>query len=146
MGVAIRATGDNEEMVRSSSINANITKCIGLAIGNAAVALSGALICQQQMYSDVGFGSGMVVIGLASVIIGEAIFGRHSVTIGLLSAMVGSVLYRLIIAAALKFDVFPSFALKLVSAIIVAIALSVPTIAANKKQNQLRREAKNHLS
>jgi putative ABC transport system permease protein len=146
MGLAIRATGDNEEMVRSSSINANITKCVGLAIGNACVALSGALLCQHQMYSDVGFGSGMVVIGLASVIIGEAIFGKHSVTIGFLSALAGSVIYRFLIVFALKFNIFPSYALKLVSAIIVAIALSMPAIAANMKQNKLRREAKNHLN
>lgn len=146
MGLAIRATGDNEEMVRSSSINANITKCVGLAIGNACVALSGALLCQHQMYSDVGFGSGMVVSGLASVIIGEAIFGKRSVTIGFLSALVGSVIYRIMIAVALKFNVFPSFALKLVTAIIVAIALSMPTIAASIKQNKLRREAENHLN
>ncbi|MDF2542999.1 MAG: transporter permease [Herbinix sp.] len=143
LGLAIRATGDNEDMVRSSSINANLTKCIGLAIGNACVALSGALVSQHQMFSDVGFGSGLVVIGLASVIIGEALFGRRSVLVGLLSALVGSVAYRIIIAYALKFNIFPSFALKLVSAVIVAIALSVPTIAANMKQNKLRREAKN---
>ncbi|MHB8129078.1 MAG: ABC transporter permease [Mobilitalea sp.] len=146
MGLAIRATGDNEEMVRSSSINANITKCVGLAIGNACVALSGALLCQHQMYSDVGFGSGMVVSGLASVIIGEAIFGKRSVMTGFLSALVGSVIYRIMIAVALKFNVFPSFALKLVTAIIVAIALSMPTIAASMKQKKLRREAENHLN
>ena len=146
MGLAIRATGDNEEMVRSSSINANITKCIGLAIGNACVALSGALFCQHQMYSDVGFGSGMVVSGLASVIIGEAIFGRRSVTIGFLSALVGSVIYRIMIALALKFNVFPSYSLKLVSAVIVAIALSMPAIAASIKKSKLRREAKSHLN
>lgn len=145
LGLAIRATGDNEEMVRSSSINANMTKCIGLAIGNACVALSGALICQYQMFSDVSSGSGMVVIGLASVIIGETIFGRRSVTIGLFSALTGSILYRIIIAVALKFDLFPSYALKLISAIIVALALSVPFITSKVKQNRVRREANNHL-
>lgn len=145
LGLAIRATGDNEEMVRSSSINANITKCIGLAIGNACVALSGALIGQHQMVSDVSAGSGMVVSGLASVIIGEIIFGKRSVTIGLISALVGSVIYRIIIAVALKFDLFPSYALKLISAIIVALALSVPFITSKVKQNRVRREANNHL-
>jgi putative ABC transport system permease protein len=141
LGLAIRATGDNEEMVRSSSINADFSKCIGLAIGNACVGLSGALIAQYQMFSDVSSGSGMVVIGLASVIIGETILGRRSVSIGLLSSVVGSIIYRIIIARALRFDLFPSYALRLISAIIVAIALSVPAIKTSIKQNKMRREA-----
>lgn len=145
-GLAIRATGDNEEMVRSSSINANTTKCIGLAVGNACVALSGALISQYQMFSDVNSGSGMVVIGLASVIIGEAILGKRSVTIGFIAAAVGSVIYWFIRAYALDKNIFPTYAFKLVSAVIVAIALAIPTIAASMKQNKLRREAKNHLN
>jgi putative ABC transport system permease protein len=139
-GLAIRATGDNEEMVRSSSINANVSKCIGLAMGNACVALSGALICQYQMFSDVGSGSGMVVIGLASVIIGEALFGKRSVTIGLISAATGSIIYRIIIALALKIDLLPSYALKLISAIIVTVALSLPSIKEKMKQNKIRGE------
>ncbi len=140
-GLAIRATGDNEDMVRSSSINANMTKCFGLAIGNGCVALSGALLSQHQMFSDVNFGIGMVIIGLASVIIGETIIGRHSVTIGLISAVVGSVIYRIIIAIALKYNFFPSYALKLVSALIVVLALSIPQIVAGVKQNKVRKEA-----
>lgn len=144
LGLAIRATGDNEEMVRSSSINANISKCIGLSVGNGCVALSGALICQYQMFSDVSSGSGMVVIGLASVIIGETLLGRRSVTIGLVSSAVGSILYRVIIAFALKIDLFPSYALKLISAVIVAVALSIPSIKANIQQNKRRREAASH--
>ncbi|SHH52575.1 ABC transporter permease [Clostridium grantii] len=139
-GLAIRATGDNEEMVRSSSINANLSKCIGLSMGNACVALSGALICQYQMFSDVGSGSGMVVIGLASVIIGEALFGKRSVTIGLISAATGSIIYRIIIALALKIDLLPSYALKLISAIIVTVALSLPSIKAKIKQNKIKGE------
>lgn len=142
-GLAIRATGDNEEMVRSSSINADIPKFIGLAMGNACVALSGALICHYQMFSDVSSGSGMVVIGLASVIIGEAVFGRRSVTVGLVSAAVGSVAYRIIIAFALKIDLFPAYALKLISAVIVVVALSLPSIKAGLKQRKMRREATN---
>lgn len=144
LGLAIRATGDNEDMVRSSSVNANRMKCIGLAIGNACVALSGALLSQHQMFSDVNFGSGMVVIGLASVIIGETIFGKHSVTIGLLSATIGSVIYRIIIYFALKYNMFPAYALKLVSAVIVALALSIPAILAGLKQNKIRRGAREY--
>lgn len=145
VGLAIRATGDNEDMVRSSSINANLSKCIGLSLGNACVALSGALICQYQMFSDVSAGSGMVVIGLASVIIGETIIGKRSVTIGLISSAAGSIIYRIIIALALKVDLFPSYALKLISAVIVMIALSGPSIRASIEQYKVRREAKNHL-
>jgi putative ABC transport system permease protein len=146
LGLAIRATGDNEEMVRSSSINANFTKCIALSMGNAAVALSGALICQYQMFSDVGSGSGMVIIGLASVIIGETLFGRSTVTIGLVSAAFGSILYRIILAFALRIDMFPAYALKLISAVIVIIALSGPSIKAMIQQNKIRRRVINHLS
>ena len=142
IGLSIRATGDNEEMVRASSINAKVTKCIGLAIGNACVALAGALLCQYQRFSDVNSGSGMVVIGLASVIIGETLFGRRSILVGLISALMGSIIYWSIIALALKVDLFPSYALKLISAFIVAIALSVPSIKVNIKQNKIRREAK----
>lgn len=145
-GLAIRATGDNEDMVRSSSINANISKCIALSIANACVALSGALICQYQMFSDVGSGSGMVIIGLASVIIGETIFGRRSVTIGLVSAAFGSIMYRIILAFALKIDIFPAYALKLISAIIVIIALSGPSIKAIMQQNKIKREVNNYLN
>ncbi|MBF7096760.1 ABC transporter permease [Alkalibacter mobilis] len=145
LGLAIRATGDNEDMVRSSSINADLTKCVGLSMGNAFVGLAGALICQYQMFSDVGSGSGMVVIGLASVIIGETVFGKRGVTIGLISAVAGSIIYRIIIAMALKIDLFPSYALKLISAVIVMVALSGPSIKGLMDQAKIRREVKNHL-
>lgn len=127
-GLAIRATGDNVDMVRSSSINADAYKCAGLAIGNACVALSGAVIGQSMSFFDVGYGSGMVVVGLASVIIGETILGRRSVTMGLVSAVVGSCLYRMFIAVALKVEMFPAYSLKLISAVIVIIALAIPAI------------------
>lgn len=139
LGLSIRATGDNEDMVRSSSINADFTKCVGLAMGNGLVALSGALICQYSMFSDVNSGTGMVVIGLASVIIGEAFFGKRSVTIGFVSTVIGSILYRIIIASALRIDLFPSYAFKLISSIIVGIALLLPTIKMNIKQSKIRK-------
>lgn len=126
-GMAIRATGDNEEMVRSSSINADVSKCLGIVIANACVGLSGALICQYQMFSDVGYGTGMVVIGLASIIIGETICGRHGVSVGIVSACLGSAVYRIIIALALRFEIFPSYALKIISAVIVALSIAIPT-------------------
>lgn len=140
-GLAIRATGDNEEMVRSSSVNADIYKCAGLALGNACVALSGGLIGQSLSFFDAGYGSGMVIIGLASVIIGETIVGRRSVTLGLFSAILGSVIYRMFIAIALKVKLFPSYGLKLVSAIIVALALSLPAMKQwVRQQNRKRKE------
>ncbi len=144
-GLAIRATGDNEDMVKASSVNADSYKCFGLSMGNACVALSGALICQYQMFSDVSSGSGMVVIGLASVIIGETLFGKRSVSAGLASAAAGSILYRIILAVALKLELFPSYALKLISSLIVVAALSGPTIKSLRAQNKIRREVKDHL-
>ncbi len=134
LGLCIRATGNNEDMVRASSINVNAMKIIALAISNACVALSGAVLTQYQGYADISSGIGIVVVGLASTIIGEAIFGRRSVTIGLFSAIFGSLLYRFIIAAALKSSIFPAYALRIVSAMIVVIALSIPVI---KRQVQL---------
>lgn len=128
IGLKIRATGDNEEMVRSSSINADFTKCLGFAIGNACVALSGGLLCQYQKYADINYAVGMVVVGLASIIIGEAFFGRRSVTIGFISVVVGSTAYRFIIALALQVKLFDAYWLKFISAVIVVIALSLPVL------------------
>lgn len=124
-GIAIRATGDNEEMVRSSSINADATRISGIMLANALVALSGALVCQQQRYADLGSGSGMLVVGLASVIIGQALAGRRGVTLGLLSAVMGSLLYRIILQGAYRIDM-PTYMVKLLSAAIVAAALVLP--------------------
>lgn len=128
LGMAIRATGDNEEMVRSSSINADATKCVGFAIANACVALAGGLVCQYNQSADTGYGSGMLVVGLASVIIGEAVIGHGGVTRGLYAVLTGAVLYQLIIALALKVELLPAYGLKFVSAAIVAIALAMPKI------------------
>lgn len=139
LGLAIRATGDNEDMVRSSSINAGITKIAGLALGNACVALTGALVSQHQVSADVGYGKGMVVIGLAAVIIGETILGKRSVSFGFLTALIGSVIYYFIRAVVLKYSFFPPYAFNLISALIVAVALSLPTITSNWKQNKIRK-------
>lgn len=143
-GLAIRATGDNEAMVRSSSINADFMKCAGLVLGNACVGLSGSLIGQYQMFSDVGSGSGMVVIGLASVIIGETLFGKRGVSIGLASAVGGSILYRIIIALALRVELFPSYALKLISALIVVVALSGPSVKQSMELSRVRKSVREH--
>lgn len=142
LGLSIKGTGDNEEMIRASAINSDFTKCTALALGNSLVALSGGLIAQYQQFSDVGSGSGIVVIGLASVIIGEVVLGKRGVSFGLFSAIGGSIIYRIIIAFALKIDLFPPYALKLVSAIIVMVALSGPYLKKNFKYGAKNR--KNH--
>lgn len=128
LGLCIRATGDNESMVRASSINVQATKIIALAVANAMVALSGAVLAQYQGFADIGSGVGILVVGLASVIIGDVIFGKRSVTAGFLSAMAGSLIYRFIIAIAINTSIFPAYMLKLVSALIVFLALSLPAI------------------
>lgn len=135
-GMAVRATGDNEEMVRSSSINADLSRITGVMLANALVALSGALLCHSQRYADLNCGSGMLVMGLASVIIGQVAIGDRSVVRGVVSAALGSVIYRIIIQAAYKADM-PSYSVKLISVVIVVIFLTAPYIG--KSLNGRRR-------
>ena len=130
LGLSIRATGDNESMVRASSINADVVKVGTLALSNALVALAGGVLAQCQGFADVSSGTGMIVIGLASVIIGELFGGRRGVGAGIACAVVGSVAYRLIVQVALSLDIMSANSLKLVSAVIVAAFLSVPAAQA----------------
>ncbi|MDR0649036.1 MAG: ABC transporter permease [Synergistaceae bacterium] len=141
LGLCIRATGDNDDMVRASSIDVDAMRIIATAISNACVGFSGAVVAQYQGYADISSGVGMMVVGLASVIIGEVFFGRRSVTMGFVSAIFGSVIYRLIIALALKSNFFPAYALKLVSALIVITALSLPALRGRLQLASARREA-----
>ena len=127
LGLVLRATGDNEQMVRSQGVSTDLTKFIGLALANALVGLSGALIAQYQSFADVGMGIGMVIIGLASVIIGEAVFGTTGLLRRLFAVILGAILYRLVIALALELGMPPTD-LKLISAVIVCLALSMPAI------------------
>ena len=131
LGLSIRATGDNPDMVRASSINTGLTITIGLAVSNSITALSGAVLAQYQKTADINLGTGMVIIGLASLIIGETIFRGRKIWVKALGAVVGCIVYRFIIAIALRLDL-PSECLKLVSAIIVAIAIALPTIKKRK--------------
>lgn len=126
-GLVLRGTGDNEHMVRASGMNTDTTKMFGLALSNALVGLSGGMIAQYQRFSDIQMGTGMVVIGLASVIIGEVVFGTRSLFRRLGAVALGAILYRFIIALAFEIGM-PATDLKLVSAIIVALALSAPKI------------------
>ena len=139
LGLQIRATGDNEDMVRSSSINADLTKTIGLAIANGLVALSGATLAQFQKFADINMGIGMVVIGLASIIIGEALVGKRKVYVHVISIIVGSVIYRLMLAFVLEWGVDQQD-IKLFSALLVALAISFPTMkkAIKNKMNRKR--------
>ncbi|MDY4222150.1 MAG: ABC transporter permease [Candidatus Faecousia sp.] len=131
LGLSIRATGDNPDMVRASSINTSFTITVGLCIANACTALSGALLAQYQKTADINLGSGMVIIGLASLIIGEALLPKGKIWIKAVGAIVGSIIYRFIIAVALRLDL-PSECLKLISAMIVALAIGLPAIQIKK--------------
>jgi putative ABC transport system permease protein len=130
LGFAIRATGNNEYMARANGINTDFTKLIGLALANSLVALSGSILAQYQSFTDISMGIGMIVIGLASILIGEVIFGTHSVLRILIAVVLGSIIYKFIIAFTLQLGMPPTD-LKLISAAIVAIALSVPTFKRN---------------
>ncbi len=131
LGLSIRATGDNPDMVRASSINTGFTITVGLAVSNALTSLSGAVLAQYQRTADINLGTGMVIIGLASLIIGETLLRKGKIWIRILGALLGCILYRFIIAIALRLDL-PSECLKLVSAIIVAVAIALPTIRSKK--------------
>lgn len=152
LGMSIRATGDNPAMVKSSSINPAFMITAGLCLANSLTGASGVLIAQYQKSADINIGTGMVTIALASLIIGESLFGRgKGLKRRVLGVVLGSVLYRFIVAIALRLNV-PAAALKLVSAIIVAVAIAYPHIIARaqfvkrKRDNQrlhaARKEAK----
>ncbi|HXH66106.1 MAG TPA: hypothetical protein VNI81_02830 [Candidatus Limnocylindrales bacterium] len=125
LGMAMRATGDNVQMIRTLGVNDATMIVFGLAISNGFVALSGALLAQYQGFADVGMGIGMVVWGLASVIIGEALVGTNQVGLTLTGAVMGSVLFRLMVAVALRWGLSPND-LKLITAVFVFFALVVP--------------------
>ena len=127
LGLSIRATGNNIAMVKSSSINPAMTTTVGLCMGGAMTALAGCLLGEYQKSVDVNMGTGMVTVALASLIIGETIFGRRTIKVRILGVILGSCLYRVIVAIALRFNL-PASALKLVSAVIVGIAISIPAI------------------
>jgi putative ABC transport system permease protein len=142
IGSALRATGNNEKMCRAQGINTDKTKIIGLAISNGLIAMAGALLCQFQGYADVNMGVGAIVIGLASIIIGEvlaeAFFGKHmTFWLCLSSAVIGGILYYIIMGVVLWLKL-PTNDMKLFTAIIVAIFLAVPYLKKNFKNSFLR--------
>lgn len=138
VGLAIRATGDNKRMIRSFSANTDTLIILGLGLSNALVAFSGALIAQYSKFSDVSMGIGMIVIGLASVIIGEAIFGTKTIMRTTFAVIAGAIIYRIILALALRVDFLDSGDMKLITAIIVIIALILPQFI-NKSKARKRK-------
>ena len=145
IGLALRATGDNAGMVQSFSANTNSMKVLGLGLSNGLVALSGALIAQYGGFSDIGLGVGMIVIGLASVIIGEAVFGAKTIVRATFAVIGGAIIYRIIITLAMrmKFLQLQTGDMKLITALIVIIALVLPKVL--DKQKEKRRKQKRLL-
>ena len=139
IGAAVRATGNNPNMIRANGINTDAMVVLGLLLSNGLVAMSGALVAQSNGFADVGMGVGTIVIGLASVIIGEVLFGTRSFKNCLISVILGSIVYRAVIAVVLQMGMPPND-LKLFTAILVAIALSLPLIQA--RFNALRKAVK----
>lgn len=138
-GLTIRATGDNMVMVRHTSINTDNMIMIGLGIGNGLTALCGGLLAHYNLFADVNAGTGVLVVALAAIIIGETIFRRSGVTLGIISTVAGSIVYRFIFAIALKFDVLPSYSLNLISTIIVVLALVFPTFQDYRKRQRKKK-------
>jgi len=134
IGLALRATGDNEQMVRGAGVNTDMTTILGVSISNGLVALGGAVVAQGQKFADVGMGIGMIVLGLAAVIIGEALFRPKGVARILLAVLGGTFVYRLVISIALRLGMAPGD-LKLITAVIVIVALAIPYV-----QKKIRRE------
>ena len=125
LGTAMRATGDNDQMIRALGVNADYMIVLGLALSNGLIGLAGALLAQYQGFADVQMGIGMVVLGLASVIIGEALVGSGSLGLSIAGAVMGSVLFRLLVAIALRWGLDPND-LKLITAVFVFLALVAP--------------------
>jgi len=127
LGLAVRATGENEAMIRSLGVNTDTTKLIGLAISNGAIALSGALVAQNHGFADIGMGIGILVTGAAAVLIGEAIFGDRSIERWIVAAVVGVLIYRFLVAFALRVGLEP-VDLRLITAFLLLSALAVPQL------------------
>ena len=125
LGLAVRATGQNETMSRSLGVDVDRTKIVGLALSNGFIALSGALVAQNHGFADIGMGIGILVTGAAAVLIGEAIFGDRTITVWVFAAIVGVLLYRLLVALALRVG-FEPIDLRLITAVLLLLVLAVP--------------------
>ena len=141
LGLAIRATGNNPDMVRSSSINPVFTTTVGLCVANAFTGLSGCLMAQSQKSAEINLGSGMVTIALASLLIGSTLMGRGGIFTRAVGMVLGAFVFRLVYAVALRLNM-PSFMLKLVSSVIVILAISLPYLKSQWPMIQRRLTAK----
>ncbi|CAG7656860.1 ABC transporter permease [Paenibacillus allorhizosphaerae] len=139
LGLALRATGDNKRMIRSFGVNTDTTIIVGVSLSNGLVALAGALIAQYSAFAEITMGVGMIVIGLASVIIGEAIFGARKLMQATIAVVLGAIVYRLVVALALRVGL-EATDMKLMTALIVIIALTLPKIRSTVKQKALIRK------
>ncbi|MBW1955789.1 MAG: ABC transporter permease [Deltaproteobacteria bacterium] len=133
IGFAMRATGDNEQMIRTLGVNTDSMTVLGLGMSNAFVALSGAMVAQDQGFADIGMGIGMIVAGLASIIIGETLIGKQTVARKTLAALAGSVAYKWIIAVGLRLGLAPTD-LKLATGVMVILALGIPALKKEKEE------------
>lgn len=141
IGLALRATGDNKRMIRSFSANTDQLTILGLGLSNALVALAGALIAQYSSFADVGMGIGMIIIGLASVIIGEAIFGTKTIAVTTFAVVGGAIVYRIVVSLALRVDFLETGDMKLITAVIVIAALVLPQLIDGQKE-RIRKKKK----
>src|SRR5690625_2299392 len=143
VGLALRATGDNQRMIRSFSANTDTLIIFGIGISNGLVALSGALIAQHGGFADVGMGIGLIIIGLASVIIGEALFGVKTVARATLAVILGAIVYRIVVTLALRVEFLDTGDMKLITAMLVIVALVAPRVlqARRERQRRLRKRA-----
>lgn len=139
IGLAIRATGDNKRMIRSFSANTDHLVILGLGLSNGLVALSGALIAQYIKSADITMGIGMLVVGLASVIIGEAIFGTKTLVRTTFAVVIGAIIYRIVLGIALRIDFLDTGDVKLITGIIVVLALVIPQML-DKRKDRKRKE------
>ncbi len=146
LGLSIRATGDNPDMVRASSVNPRFTTTVALCIANSLTALSGAMVGQYQNTVDINSGTGIVVIALACLIIGETVLGKRSIRKGAIAAIIGSIIYRVIYAIVLYTKIVPIQGLKLITALVVAFAIAFPTIKEQTSFMHKKRLATNKLN
>lgn len=145
VGLCIRATGDNQDMVRASSINVDATLILGLCISNGLIGLAGALVTHYVGYSDTSTSNGTLIYGLAAVIIGEALFGKRGVTVGLISAVCGSVIYKLIVTFVVDIELFGTNSanlMKLMCAVIVAATFIIPAAKRTARNRKVKKEAR----
>ena len=132
IGFAMRATGDNEQMIRTLGVNTDNMTVLGLGISNGLVALSGALVAQDQGFADVGMGIGMIVAALAAIIIGETLIGTKTIQRMTLAAVVGSIIYKMIISIGLRLGLAPTD-LKMATGVMVILALGIPALKKEKE-------------